>query len=116
MYSFFIHSSVDGHLGCLHVLPIVNSADAGVQVYECVFLFAQSCPTLCSPMTAALQAPLSMGFSRQEYWSGWPFPAPGDLPEPGIKHTSPAPTALAGGCFTSAPPGDPYEVLTNRPE
>ena len=61
-------------------------------------------------MTAALQAPLSMGFSRQEYGSGWPSPAPG------IKPASPAPAALAGGCFTAAPPADPYEVLTNRPE
>ena len=40
--------------------------------------------------TVALQAPLSMGFSRQEYWSGLPFPSPGDLPDPGIKPRSPA--------------------------
>ena len=39
-----------------------------------------------TPWTVALQAPLSMGFSRQEYWSGLPFPPPGDLPGPGIKH------------------------------
>ena len=39
--------------------------------------------------TAAYQAPLSMGFSRQEYWSGLPFPSPGDLPDPGIKSGSP---------------------------
>ena len=45
---------------------------------------AQSCPTLCGPWTVAHQAPLSMGFSRQEYWSGLPFPSPGDLPDPGI--------------------------------
>ena len=38
-----------------------------------------------TPRTAARQAPLSMGFSRQEYWSGWPFPPPGGLPHPGIK-------------------------------
>ena len=53
---------------------------------------AQSCPTLFNPIlwTVALQAPLSMGFSRQEYWSGWPFPSPGDLPDqgsnPGLPH------------------------------
>ena len=45
---------------------------------------AQLCLTLCDPWTVAHQAPLSMGFSRQEYWSGLPFPSPGDLPDPGI--------------------------------
>ena len=44
---------------------------------------AQSCPTLCDPWTVAHQAPLSMGFSRQEYWSALLFPSPGDLPDPG---------------------------------
>ena len=53
-------------------------------------LFAKSCPTLATPWTVAHQAPLSMGFSRQEYWSGLPFPSPGDLPHPGIKRRSPA--------------------------
>ena len=42
------------------------------------------------PWTVAYQAPLSMGFSRQEYWSGLPFPSPGDLPDPGIEPRSPA--------------------------
>ena len=42
-----------------------------------------------TPWTVARQAPLSMGFSRQEYWSGLPFPSPGDLPDPGIKTRSP---------------------------
>ena len=41
---------------------------------------AQSCPTLCDPMDGSLPGPPSMGFSRQEYWSGLPFPSPGDLP------------------------------------
>ena len=49
----------------------------------------------------ARQAPLSMGFSRQKYWSEWPFPTPGDLPDPGIEPTSLASPALAGGFFTS---------------
>ena len=52
---------------------------------------AQSCLTLCDPMDSILhQAPPSMGFSRQEYWSWLPFPSPGNLPDPGIKHRSPA--------------------------
>ena len=53
-------------------------------------LVAKSCPTLSTPWAIALQAPLSMGFSRQEYWSGLPFPSPGDLPSPGQEPGSPA--------------------------
>ena len=56
------------------------------------------------PWTVAHQAPLSMGFPRQEYWSGLPFPPPGDLPDPGIKPVSPA---LAGRFFTAEPLGEP---------
>ena len=48
-----------------------------------------------TPWTVALQAPLPMGFPRQEYWNGLPFLSPGDLPNPGIEPVSPA---LAGGC------------------
>ena len=55
-----------------------------------------------NPWTVARQAPLSMGFQRQEYWSGLPFPSPGDLPDPGIEPTSPA---LVGEFFTTEPPG-----------
>ena len=50
--------------------------------------------------TVAGQAPLSMGFSRQEYWSGLPFPPPGDLVDPGIEPASPVSPALAGRFFT----------------
>ena len=53
-------------------------------------LVAKSCLTLVTPWTVAHQAPLPMGFSRQEYWSGLPFPSPGDLPDPGIEPRSPA--------------------------
>ena len=53
-----------------------------------------------SPWTVAHQAPLSMGLTIQEYWSGLSFPSPGDLPDPGIKPTSPEFLALAGGFFT----------------
>ena len=53
-------------------------------------LVAKSCPTLATPWTLARQAPLSMGFSWQGYWSGFPFPSPGDLPDPGIETGSPA--------------------------
>ena len=53
-------------------------------------LVAKSCPTPVTPWTVAHQAPLFMGFSRQEYWSRLPFPSPGDLPDPGIEPGSPA--------------------------
>ena len=57
--------------------------------------------------TIAHQAPLSMEFSRQEYWSGLPFSLPGHHPDPGIELTSPTSPALAGGFFTTKPPGKP---------
>ena len=55
-----------------------------------------------TPWTVACQAPLSMGFSRQEYCSGLPFLPPGDLPDPGIKPRSLVSPALAGGFFTTS--------------
>ena len=55
-----------------------------------------------TPWTVAHQAPPFMGFSRQEYWSGLPFPSPGDLPDPGIESRSPA---LQADTLTSEPPG-----------
>ena len=67
--------------------------------YEGCAKSLQSCLTLCDPWTVAHQAPLSMGFSRQEYWSGLPFPSPGDLPFPGMKHTTPGTPALQTDCF-----------------
>ena len=65
-------------------------------------LVTQSCLTLCDPWTVASQAPLSMGFSRQEYWSELPFSSPGDLPNPGIETWSPA---LQADSLQSEPPG-----------
>ena len=75
---------------------------------SCVQLFV-------TPWTVAHQAPLSMGFSRQEYWSGLPFPSPGDLPNPGIETGS---SALQADTLTSEPPGKPSgkeENLTQHP-
>ena len=70
---------------------------------------------LCvTPRTVARQAPLSMGFSRQEYWSGLPFPSPGDLPDPGIKSTSFMSAAFAGGFLTTEPPGKPDGSSVNH--
>ena len=68
-----------------------------VKSLSCVRLFA-------TPWTVAYQAPPTMGFSRQEYWNGLPFPSPGDLPNPGIKPRSPA---LEADTLTSEPQGSP---------
>ena len=68
-----------------------------VKSLSCVRLFA-------TPWTVAHQAPLSMGFSGQEYWSGVPFPSPGDLPNLGIKPRSPT---LQADALISEPPGKP---------
>ena len=69
-----------------------------VRYFSCVQLFA-------TPQMVAYQALPSMGFSRQEYWSGLPFPSPADLPKPGIKPRSPA---LQTDALSSEPPGKPF--------
>ena len=66
-------------------------------MFSCVQLFA-------TPWTIPHQAPPTMGFSRQEYWSGLPFPSPGDLPDSGIE---PGPPALQADSLPSEPPGKP---------
>jgi len=74
-------------------------------------LVAQSCLTLSNsviPWTVTHQASLSMEFSRQEYWSGVPFPSPGNLPDPGIEPRSPA---LHADSLPSEPPGKPHCFL-----
>ena len=64
-----------------------------------------------TPWTVAHQAPLSVGFSRQEHWSGLPFPLPGDLPNPEIEPVSLVPPALAGKFLTTVPPGKPSACI-----
>ena len=77
-------------------------------VHACIV--TQSCPT---PWTVARQAPLSLGFSRQEYWSGLPSPPPGNLPYSEINPKSPRSPALAlaGRFFTTAPAGKPQYLV-----
>ena len=76
-----------------------------------LFLFPKQCLTLFDCMDCGPPGfSLSMRFPRQEYWSGLPFPSPGDLPTSGIEPTSPA---LAGGFFTSELPGKPKLMATN---
>ena len=80
--------------------PIYNTMPA------CVLIHFSRVRLFVTPWTVALQAPLSMGFSRQDYWSGLPCPPPGDLP-PGIE-----PAHTAGGFFIIEPPGKPIYHYT----
>ena len=80
---------------------LLQHACMHVYMLCCVWLFA-------TPWTVAHQPPLSMGFPRQEYWSGLPFPSTRDLPNPGIEPTSLVSPAMADGLFTTEPPGKPY--------
>ena len=73
-------------------------------VFCCVLSHVQ---LFLTPWTIAHLAPLSMEFSRQEYWSGFPFPSPGDFPNTGVKPTSPVSPDLADRFFTIASPGKP---------
>ena len=63
----------------------------------CVLSHFSLCSSLCTPWTIAHRAPLSIGFSRRENWSGLPPPPPGDIPDPGIKPVTLRSPALAGG-------------------
>ena len=64
-----------------------------------------------TPWTVTCQAPLSVEFPKQEYWSGLPFPSPQDLPDPGIKPTSLISPVLAGGFFTAKPLRDALKLV-----
>ena len=108
---------VINHPGLFRTVPNMK-IHVCVCVCVCVCaLVAQSC-LFVTPWTVAGQAPLSMGFSRQESWSGLPFPSPGDLAHSGIQPMSLASPALAGGFFTSEPQGKPLimKVHPGKPQ
>ena len=79
-----------------------------VLMYMCLVLVCLVISDSATPWPVACQVPLSMGFPRQEYYSGFPFSSSGDLPDPGIEPASPMSPALAGGFFTVEPPGKSY--------
>ena len=91
---------------CQSLKPYQETSEPSVAWFlQRVCDHAQSCLTL---WTVARQAPLLLESLRQEYWSGLPFPPPENLPNPGVKSPSPASPALAGGFFTTEPPGKPF--------
>jgi len=100
LYTFQVLTS---HLWLVATLPLRSVA----QSLSHVWLFA-------TPWTVACQAPLSMKFSRWEYWSGLPFSPPEDLPDPGIEPTSLASPALAGRFFTTVPTGKPVATVQTQ--
>ena len=78
--------------------------------FSCISLYPQSLSHVClfeTLWTTACQAPLSMEFSRQEYWSGLPFPPPGNLPDPGTELASPVSPVLQADSLSTEPPGKP---------
>ena len=94
--------------------PVQSCSKATYKSSMCVCTHANSlqlCPTLCN-WTVACQAPLSMGFSRQECWSGLPCPPPGDLPNTGIKPPSFLSPALAVGFFTTRTAWETHQAYT----
>ena len=86
---------------------ILDYMQAHVRACVCVCARAQSLHCVwffVTPWTVAHQTPLSIGYSRQAYWSGFPFPTPGDLLNPGTEPVCPAFSALLGGFFATEPP------------
>ena len=75
-----------------------------------MYSVAQLCPTLCNPVNCSLPGSSAVRLSRQEYWSGVPFPSVGELPDPGIKPTLPESPAPAGRFSTTAAPGFCYSA------
>ena len=89
----------------INSVVIVSATQQSIPIIHILCMHSeslQSWPTFWDPRTVAHQVPMSMGFSRQEYWSGLPCPLPGDLPNPGNGSASLMSPALAGGFFTTS--------------
>ena len=97
-----LHADIKTNFSWPSVAPNSNTL-----VSACV-LSRSAVSDSATPWTVALQAPLSVGFSTQDYWSGFPCPPPGDLPGPGIEPMSPMPLALAGKFFTTSASWDAH--------
>ena len=95
---------------CVHVCVCAHVLSHSV-VSDSLLLSCSVVSDSAAPWTVALQVPLSMKFSRQEYWSRFPFPTQGDLPHPRIKPISLTFPVLAGTFLTTEPPGKPQHLL-----
>ena len=104
-YNWFFQGTctLPRHVGII-LLSIVCVGGGGWCLCVCVFSCFSHVQHFVTPWTVTLQVPLSKEYSRQEYWSGWPFPPPGDLPDPGIKPRSLASPVSAGRFFTTVSP------------
>ena len=91
-----------GHQGSPDISTQSATIPFALGMRLCVCAVVSRVQLFATLWTVARQAPLSMGFSKQEYWSGLPFSSLGDLPDPGIKPTSSVSPALAGGFFTTS--------------
>ena len=89
-----------------HLTPVITAI-----IKKSVYYSLNHVRLLVTPWTVAHQAPLSMEFSRQEYWSGFPFLSPGDLTDPGVKPGSPA---FQADSLPPEPPGKPSKKSTNN--
>ena len=126
LFGTFCHAKVDLNL-CMGWLTVFMSSRAQCPLLSEAFLLsvfgggglvAKLCPTLCDPMDCSSQAPLSVGFSRQGYWSGLPFPSPGNLSHSGFEPASPALTGYTQGSQSDYKPKRFLNVLlclTNHP-
>ena len=99
-----------GQAGSVYTTDIDKHCESRLLYLSCGGLVAKSWQTLVTSWTVARQAPLSMGFSRQEYWNGLPFPPPGDLPDPGMEPGSPA---LQEDFLLTELRGEPWKSLFN---
>ena len=106
---FKISSSTINKEGSIYTINVyIPSYKAQTHITPCHACCSGMSRLFETPWTVIHQAPLSMEFSSQEYWSQLPFPTPGDRPKPGTEPMSPESPALAGRFFTTVPPGKLY--------
>ena len=113
-------SAMQNNVWRVEIFEFPSLVSSNVEIYETLAFFfgggllTQSCSTPVTPWTIACQVPLSMQFSRQEYWSGFPFPPPRDLPHSGIELISPVSPTLQADSFPLSHHGSPFQsYVTN---
>ena len=97
---------------CVYIYSFNLNGYFAFFMLTCVLSCFSHVQLFATPWTVALQAPLSMAFSRQEYWSGVPCPPPGDLPDPGMEASTPLAPALQADSLLLSHQGSPFVMLT----